>query len=522
MRRSAFLWLIALVVVGVAAACTPAVPAGPPEPSGGPDDDMDQVVAAVRAASPQTEGTVWADTQGNLLPGDVDDWFLQTPRCWGSPDCADPVGTEQLLAQLSDLIATAEVSVDITTLYPFADGGWLDAVVDGLRRSLDAGRRPQVRWLAGTPFLYSYTTGVGPEAFREQLVALLGPAGAEIDLSVATMTTDIQSWNHAKIVAVDGRRALVGGHNQWADSYLTATPVSDVSMRADGPAARAAQRFVDVLWGYVCDREAEGFWSIIWIRSSRSGPSGACPRTAPMLAPETPGSTRIMAVGRLGSGLPIPGVLGGSFVPAILALICPSSDAGDPAYDAANPGQVAARALVASADEKVVISQQDLLAQCPRYDARMFKVITDQLLRGVDVRIVVTGAFGTSYANMESLHDLSIQLYDVLVATTGDPDEARDAICSNLQLASLQIGPEPTWPNDKGFANHSKFIHVDDQVFSVGSNNMYPSNLQEMDLFVDDAEAAQQVRAAYLDPQWEWSREDAIIDPEQGRCDIFG
>src|SRR5690349_24403242 len=103
-----------------------------------------------------------------------------------------------------------------------------------------------------------------------------------------------------------------------------------------------------------------------------------------------------MAVGRLGSGLPVPGEFGGSFIPAILALSCPASDAGDPAYDAANPGQVAARALVASADERVVISQQDLLAQCPRYDARMFKVITDQLLRGVDVRIVVTGAFGTS------------------------------------------------------------------------------------------------------------------------------
>ena len=293
-------------------------------------------------------------------------------------------------------------------------------------------------------------------------------------------------------------------------------------MRADGPAAAAAQRFADVLWGYVCDREAEGFWSILWIRSSRSGPSGACPRTTPRLDPGAPGDTRVLAVGRLGSGLPVPGTFGGSFVPAILALICPATDGGDPAYDAANPGQVAARALVASADERVVISQQDLLAQCPRYDARMFKVITDQLLRGIDVRIVVTGAFGTSYANMESLHDLSIQLYDVLLATTGDPDEARDALCSNLQLASLQIGPEPTWPDDMGYANHSKFIHVDDQVFSVGSNNMYPSNLQEMDLFVDDAGAAQEVRQGYLDPQWEWSREDAIIDPEQGRCDIFG
>ena len=525
MRRPVSTWgraaAVALVVTGVATACAPTLPTGPPTPNGGPDDDMDQVVAAVRAASPRTEGIVWADTEGNLLPGDVDEWFLQTPGCWGSTDCQDPVGTEQLLTQLGDLIAGAERSVDITTLFPFADGAWLDAIVGGLQRSLERGYRPKVRWLAGTPFLYSYT-GDGPDAVRARLVERLGPAGAELDISVATMTTDLQSWNHAKIVAVDGRRALVGGHNQWAASYLTPTPVSDVSMRVDGPAAAAAHRFVDVLWGYVCDREAEGFWSILWIRSSRSGPDSTCPRTAPVAAPGSPGATRVMAVGRLGSGLPIPGRLGGSAIPAILALICPASDADDPAYDEANPGRVAARALVASADERVVISQQDLLAQCPRYDARMFKVITDQLLRGVDVRVVVTGAFGTSYANMESLHDLSIQLYDVLVASTGDPDEARDALCANLQLASLQIGPEPTWPDGAGYANHSKFIHVDDQVFSVGSNNMYPSNLQEMDLFVDDVDAALQVRAAYLDPQWEWSRNDAIIDPDQDRCDIFG
>lgn len=524
MRKTA--WIVGLAMLLVAAASCTSPPAAVPTDPGGPDDDLDQVVAALRRVSPQTEGTVWQDTAGNALPGDIDEWFLQTPRCWGSVDCSDPVGTEELLRQLSDLIASAEVSVDITTLFPYADGGWLDAIVDGLQRSIAAGHRPQVRWLAGTPFFYSFT-GDGPDVVRARLVERLGPAGAELPISVATLTTDLQSWNHAKVVAVDGQRAMVGGHNQWAASYLTATPVSDVSMRADGPAAAAAQRFVDVLWSQVCAREAEGFWGVLWVRSSRSGPPTGCPATAPVRPAGTPGDVRILGVGRLGSGLPIPASLGdeafgGSFVPWFLALVCPASEAPDPSHDAANPGQVAARELIASADERVVIAQQDLLAQCPRYDARLFRVIADQLLRGVDVRIVTTGAFGTSYANMESLTDLSTVLFDVLVEVTQDTDRARSAMCSNLQLASLRIGPDATWPGGAGFANHSKFIHVDDQVFSVGSNNLYPSNLQEYDLFVDDAAAARQVREAYLDPQWEWSRGDAIIDPEQGRCDIFG
>jgi phosphatidylserine/phosphatidylglycerophosphate/cardiolipin synthase-like enzyme len=123
---------------------------------------------------------------------------------------------------------------------------------------------------------------------------------------------------------------------------------------------------------------------------------------------------------------------------------------------------------------------------------------------------------------MESLNDLSVQLYEVLRQRIPDPVEAEQLLCANLQLASLQIGTAPVWPNDKGFANHAKFIHVDDQVFSVGSNNMYPASLQEYDLIVDDETAAQQVREAYLDPLWEWSSQDAIIDPDQDRCDIFG
>jgi phosphatidylserine/phosphatidylglycerophosphate/cardiolipin synthase-like enzyme len=516
-------WVIAIAVVTVA--CVPMAPPGEPSDPGGADDDLDQVVAALRRVSPQTEGTVWQDTTGNRLPGTVDEWFLQTPRCWGSAACDRPVGTDELLEQLADLIASSTVSVDITTLFPFADGGWLDAIVDGLQRSIAAGHRPQVRWLAGTPFFYSFT-GDGPDVVRARLVELVGPGAAELPISVATLTTDLQSWNHAKIVAVDGQRALVGGHNQWAASYLTATPVSDVSMRADGPAAAAAQRFVDVLWSQVCTREAEGLGGLLWVRSSRSGPSTVCPRTSPRLDPGTPGDVRILSVGRLGSGLPVPSSLGagfgGSFVPALLALLCPASEAPDPSHDAANPGQVAARELIAAADERVVIAQQDLLAQCPREDARLFRVLAEQLLRGVELRIVTTGAFGTSYANMESLYDLSEVLYRKVVEVSGDPEVARQAICSNLQLASLRIGPDATWPDGSGFANHSKFIHVDDQVFSVGSNNLYPSNLQELDYVVDDAAAARQVREAYLDPQWEWSRGAAIIDPEQGRCEIFG
>ena len=63
---------------------------------------------------------------------------------------------------------------------------------------------------------------------------------------------DSYSWNHAKIVSVDGVEALVGGHNMWPADYLVDDPVHDLSMRVHGPAAASAAHYADRLWDYVC------------------------------------------------------------------------------------------------------------------------------------------------------------------------------------------------------------------------------------------------------------------------------
>ncbi|KAI5249660.1 hypothetical protein E4T42_05206 [Aureobasidium subglaciale] len=56
------------------------------------------------------------------------------------------------------------------------------------------------------------------------------------------------TWNHSKIVAVDGQRALVGGHNMWDGAYLGDNPVLDVSMKTEGLSAVDAHRFAENLW----------------------------------------------------------------------------------------------------------------------------------------------------------------------------------------------------------------------------------------------------------------------------------
>ena len=38
------------------------------------------------------------------------------------------------------------------------------------------------------------------------------------------------SWNHAKIIAIDGTNLWTGGHNLWDGHYLKHNPVHDLSI----------------------------------------------------------------------------------------------------------------------------------------------------------------------------------------------------------------------------------------------------------------------------------------------------
>lgn len=56
------------------------------------------------------------------------------------------------------------------------------------------------------------------------------------------------TWNHCKIVAVDGNEALVGGHNLNMDLFRSYPPVHDVSVVVHGEAAFGAQMFLNRMW----------------------------------------------------------------------------------------------------------------------------------------------------------------------------------------------------------------------------------------------------------------------------------
>ncbi|MEL6494896.1 MAG: phospholipase [Cyanobacteria bacterium J06623_7] len=75
------------------------------------------------------------------------------------------------------------------------------------------------------------------------------------DSILSTIVSSIHSnlenkltWNHSKIIAVDGSEALVGGHNLNMDLFRSYPPVHDVSVVVHGEAAYGSQKFLNLMW----------------------------------------------------------------------------------------------------------------------------------------------------------------------------------------------------------------------------------------------------------------------------------
>lgn len=469
---------------------------------------LDQLRAELAKSDPTGAyaGITYDLTRGNRLGGD---WIVHTPNMWGRKSGDLPRGhSDALVAQVHDLVASAQRRVDIALLQPVPDAQFLDALRTALQSLARRGRPVAVRIIVG-----QYPPdNVDAPAFYKALTE--GLDTTRIDLSVAAFRScvafedcDSYSWNHAKIIAVDGRDALVGGHNLWSGDYLLDAPVSDLSMRVQGLAATSAVRYVDRLWQYVC-ANADRKDSIALASSS-----GRCPSPTPLPAIAGSGGVPILAVGRLAAGI---------------------------TKDFANQSELARDLMLGAAQHEIRIVQQDLGFALGRADVLFPDSTIDRLIdflrqgRG-DIYIVLSnlsakGKGGMTYSNDVSLQQLARHLRREVQRRFESrdplkrweirrgPDPVNAMLCEHVHLAPYRFGPDPSWPGGVPIANHAKLWMVDGRTFYVGSDNMYPVNLQEFGYIVDDPKAAQELTDAYWAPLWQWSSKAAVSGPGVENC----
>ena len=81
------------------------------------------------------------------------------------------------------------------------------------------------------------------------------PEDANILLWVGAWRKGV-SWNHCKLIAVDGKYLHTGGHNLWSDIYLKKDPVHDLSLEMEGDAAHDAHIFANEQWRYIEEKQS--------------------------------------------------------------------------------------------------------------------------------------------------------------------------------------------------------------------------------------------------------------------------
>jgi phosphatidylserine/phosphatidylglycerophosphate/cardiolipin synthase-like enzyme len=428
--------------------------------------------------------------------------ILQTPDLWGH-DPADnsywlagggpdplPPASGRFLAAIEELIAGAEHLLDIASLEPFASGEFAATIRRGLARAASRRQPLTVRLMYGRHRFVSQTDADFEAAIRDLTADL--PDASPLRLHACRMETSNDqkrpSWNHAKIVAVDGREAIVGGHNLWHADYLGFAPVHDLSARVVGPAAGEAHAFLDLLWDWAgrqlaTPSEIGSLHTIRWA-AGRIEPAGPPPPVT--LAAPPAGTIPALAVGRLGTG--------------VLA---------DPR--AANVGAAVAAIAFRQARSSIRISQMDFGFHWEGVNfwsadvvATLADVLTDPS-RAVDVQMVLSEpgaktAAGGPYSFGTTLADIEAEMRRALGDRT---------LTGRLRFAPLRLSASgDRWVHEGvelKIINHAKFWMVDDLAFHVGSDNLYPHNLQEFGFVVESPALARELRASYWEPLWMFS-----------------
>ena len=225
------------------------------------------------------------------------------------------------------------------------------------------------------------------------------------------------------------------------------------------------------------------------------------------------GGTPMLAVGRLGAGI---------------------------TKDFANQSDLARDLMFGAARHTIRMSQQDIGFMLGRSDALFPESTLDRLIdfmeqRDGHVYIVLSnrgasGNSGLSYANDVTFAAFARHLRDLVqkridardpkarYEVRRGPDPINALLCSHVHLAPFRFGPDATWPHGVAIANHAKLWMVDDRVFYIGSDNVYPVNLQEFGYIVDDRKAAAELLDAYWNPLWQWSRQAALSGDGVERC----
>eukprot|EP00929_Paragymnodinium_shiwhaense_P060862 TRINITY_DN30385_c0_g2_i1.p1 TRINITY_DN30385_c0_g2~~TRINITY_DN30385_c0_g2_i1.p1 ORF type:complete len:587 (-),score=102.44 TRINITY_DN30385_c0_g2_i1:193-1953(-) len=474
----------------------------------------------------------------NINWGTVVGECAQTPsrQYWGQRDILPANEHSDWFPQkMYEIITRAEHWVDVCSLTQ-PDGKFFDAfkaAIEKLAENAEGKAAPiTVRLLFGN--IVGMPTN--PDGLIRRLTEDVSE-DANLNLWIGSWRKGL-SWNHSKIIAVDGLYLFTGGHNLWDAHYLKKDPIHDLSMEVYGPVAEDGHCFANEMWSFI-KQEQNGIvgamaahlpdWMELanWSRVAVSEwPEGEVDIFPPLYTrgqygyhPKLKDMVPMIPIGRLG--------------------------ALHRFQLTANPADTAIVAMLESAQDIIQMSLQDLgpltmpfpnsSGLCysipggvwPKaYLKAMATAIAD---RGVDVEIILSNPHAipggenpnfTNYGNGWTCEDCASEIIKMIKQERPDEhsdDELRTVVKENLRIVYMkqQRASGNDWPDGQRIGNHAKFFIVDKQAYYLGSQNMYIANLAEWGVIVDDAAMTEKLMNEYWNPCWRESYTEADCDVDK-------
>lgn len=594
----------------------------------------------------------------NHLSGENYVRILDTPNVWGLPfgkDIMPQALTRQAEFEraIVEIVQKTKFRCDLSSLNS-PDPDWVRAILGAIDTSLTTkmGRTQptQFRFIFGqTP-----TVPIGEPAnytdFKAALIRLIRERsthwevmpeiwmgrfyrlGAGIISTIqakvfgtAVIGTDDtkMTWNHSKIISMDGTEALVGGHNLNMDLFRSYPPVHDVSVVVHGDAAYGAQLFLNQMW--TCDtdlltKESLNSLNLTWVNRDKEKNKPDDPLILPGIQEYIKGKQEaLLAMHRSGKqpGVDPPYSTGEKPIPSGIRdqdlqtvsdlnlevfqerIIYNTYEDFDkyklstriltlgkywngPAQttDYQKASEIMKEKLIKNAKRIIRMSQMDIVSAWKKNwsDHVVCQWLLEALLANPDlqVQIVVSpldagaGAAGDQY----SFGSGAVRTFDLLRyymthdaatdAPLNDPDRLRANALTRLHVAPFYYtdkvpadktveGTTYKWPNleQTGYTatlkqpplseeppvhgvigsaamsvlnasgylrdkvqsapgNHAKIMIVDDQVYVVGSDNLYPGFLSEVDYLVEGQDAVNELINSYWNSLWKYSGPHSI------------
>jgi len=441
--------------------------------------------------------------------------------------------------KVQELISRTEEWCDILTLAP-PDGLFLDAFKNGLRALCEKDAVLNHKIIVRMMFGNIVAAPVNCTKLIAELTRDLPPnAGDKIKLWVGSWRKGV-SWNHAKIIAIDGKYLWTGGHNFWTRHYLKKNPVNDLSIEMQGNVARDGHRYANSQWAYIVKKQSTAWGKFVDRKISDSidvprkarvtvseFPEGSAAEFPPLYNPKNSRLQEVRIVrGPQRSNIPKDS---DEFVPVItlgrygtlLKNARPSDDAFVAIFDSAKTIiRCALQDLGPLCVPKTKLTLPGLVWPT-KYLNALARVIWT---KGVDVEIVLSNPgsvpdhdLAGQYGNGWCCVDVAAEIIKSIRTQFPDApdDKLRYTVEQNLRVCFLRCRSGGSHYSDgSSLGLHSKHFIVDDICCYIGSQNLYICDLAEWGVLIDSRKAVKEIKREYWDQMWEvsYTTDDCNVD----------